>query len=66
MNSTSHTIHTRHSWAFASRKSGETRFRIISSSKEAKQFGVRDGMDYESARHLLPELKVLIINKHHV
>lgn len=34
---------------------------ITSCSKEAKQLGIKEGMRYEEAKLLLPEMKVLVI-----
>lgn len=51
------------SWAFASRRGNRTKFKIISSSKEARALGVHEGMEYYAAKQLVPDLKVLMIGR---
>lgn len=60
-------------WAFAvnpyrprHRKVGSGAYRaakITSCSKQARQLGIREGMYYQEAKQLVPEIKILVIGE---
>lgn len=60
---------TNRAWAFAktpygnrSRSLKKVKSSVITScSKEARNLGIKEGMRYEEARLLIPEMKVLVI-----